>query len=124
MSETSLLRCNFCGQQYSAAAGVLEFLFKRIEPMDEWIAMRVAFLLLDVYIVVIRGCVADDLVLPPTQPPGVLAMMPLHQSLHWPPVFSSTPSPIAHLGKTKCRSMQMAGVLNPCLCIQLGPLLP
>ncbi len=47
-------------QQYSMAAGILEHLFKRIEPVDEWAAMRLAFLLLDVYIVAYRGCVADD----------------------------------------------------------------
>ena len=54
--------CMSARQQYSAAASVLEYLFKRIEPVDEWVAMRLAFLLLDVYLVLHRGCVADDAV--------------------------------------------------------------
>lgn len=69
--EFSMLAYNqavayFSMRQYSMAAGILEHLFKRIEPVDEWAAMRLAFLLLDVYIVAYRGCVADDQDLRPT----------------------------------------------------------
>jgi hypothetical protein len=50
---------------------MLEYLFKRIEPVDEWIAMRLAFLLLDIYMSMYRGCAPDDQVrtlFPPSLP--------------------------------------------------------
>ena len=49
-------------QEYAAAASLLEYLFQRIEPVDEWVAMRLAFLLLDVYLHMYCGAVSDDAV--------------------------------------------------------------
>ncbi|CAE7917852.1 cnot10-b, partial [Symbiodinium sp. KB8] len=47
-------------EQHASAASVLESLFRRIEPCDEWVAMRAAFLLLDVYARTFLGTQAED----------------------------------------------------------------
>lgn len=47
-------------EQFASASNILESLFRRIEPCDEWVAMRAAFLLLDIYARAFPGTDAED----------------------------------------------------------------
>lgn len=46
-------------KRYASAADILESIFAAIEPVDEAVAMRVVFLLLELYVVAARGCTAS-----------------------------------------------------------------
>jgi len=47
-------------EQFASASNILESLFRRIEPCDEWVAMRAAFLLLDIYARAFPGTDSED----------------------------------------------------------------
>ncbi len=47
-------------EQFASASNILESLFRRIEPCDEWVAMRAAFLLLDIYARAFPGTDTED----------------------------------------------------------------
>lgn len=63
--EAAFVRYNlaaslFTQKQYAAASSVLEVVVRKIDPVDERVAMHVCFLYLDVILHSVRGCVTAE----------------------------------------------------------------
>lgn len=56
----NLAACLFHQKQYAAASAVLDAVVRKIEPVDERVAMHVCFLYLDVILHSVRGCVTTE----------------------------------------------------------------
>lgn len=56
----NLAACLFHQKQYAAASSVLEAVMRKIDPIDERVAMHVCFLYLDIILHSARGCVTTE----------------------------------------------------------------
>ncbi|KAF1330221.1 Ccr4-not transcription complex subunit, partial [Globisporangium splendens] len=56
----NLAACLFHQKQYAAASAVLEAVMRKIDPIDERVAMHVCFLYLDIILHSSRGCVTTE----------------------------------------------------------------
>lgn len=56
----NLAACLFHQKQYAAASSVLDAVMRKLEPIDERVAMHVCFLYLDVILHSARGCVTTE----------------------------------------------------------------
>lgn len=56
----NLAACLFHQKQYAAASSVLEAVMRKIDPIDERVAMHVCFLYLDIILHSSRGCVTTE----------------------------------------------------------------